>query len=272
MKEAELVARLERVMANYADVMIAFSGGVDSSVVAKAARVVLGDEHVLAVIADSPSLARDELTAAKELATAHDIPLEIVQTNEMQKQEYVANDGHRCYFCKTELFSTLTMLTEKRGTRTLLDGFNRDDEGDYRPGMQAASEWHSVSPLRLAGFTKEDVRAVAKWYGLANWNKPAAPCLSSRFPYQTPITLRGLSQVEKAEQALHQLGFYELRVRHHQPVARIEVPEDQFAAVIEQREKIVEAVLAAGYLFVSLDLVGLRSGSLNSVLGVKPVV
>lgn len=258
--------RLLDIMTRYDSAIVAFSGGVDSSVVAMAAFRALGPQNMVAVMANSPSVAREELQLARTLALEAGFPLEIVATEELDDPRYRANDGQRCYFCKSELFSTLTRLREQKRFAVVMDGYNQDDVGDYRPGLAAGQEWQVVSPLKLAGLGKTAVRDIARQWGLKNWDKPASPCLSSRIPYQTPVTIENLRQVEEAEAALHRLGFANVRVRHHWPVARIEVPQNEFEHLIELRVEVTDAVKKAGYRFVSLDLVGLTSGGLNVLL------
>ena len=258
--------RLLNIMTSYTSAVVAFSGGVDSSVVAMAAFQVMGDQNMVAVMADSPSVAREELQLAQKIALEAGFPCEIVTTREIDDPRYRANDGQRCYFCKSELFSILTRLRQQKRFAVVMDGYNRDDLGDYRPGLVAGHEWQVVSPLKLAGLGKNAVRDIARQWGLKNWDKPASPCLSSRIPYQTPVTIDNLHQVEEAEAALHRLGFANVRVRHHWPVARLEVPQTEFERLIELRVEVVDAVKKAGYRFVSLDLVGLTSGGLNVLL------
>lgn len=258
------------VILRYQSAIVAYSGGVDSTVVAEAAHRALGS-RMLAVTADSPSLAREELTHAKYVAEQAGFSHRVVKTYELDNPEYRANDGRRCYFCKSELFATLTTLRDREGYQIVMDGFNVDDTSDYRPGLKAGQEWQVLSPLKEAGLDKAAVRALASHWGLSNWDKPASPCLSSRFPYHMPITIEAIQQVEMAEQALKVLGFNNVRVRHHHPVARIEVPVADMERLLRHREAVVEVVKHAGYLFVDLDLMGLRSGSLNALLekGVK---
>ncbi len=258
------------IVSQYSSAIVAFSGGVDSSLVALAAARALGPQNMLAVLADSPSVARDEIRIARQLALDAHFRLEIVRTGELNDPRYTANNGQRCYFCKSELFSTLTRLREQKGFAVVLDGYNQDDIGDYRPGLVAGQEWQVVSPLKLAGLGKTAIREVARQWGLKNWAKPASPCLASRIPYQTPVTIENLRQVEEAEAALHRLGFVEVRVRHHWPVARIEVPVNDLHEMVQRRVEVVEAVKKAGYRFVSVDLVGLSSGGLNVLLNVNP--
>lgn len=266
MNEQDGAQRLLDIMAQYDSAIVAFSGGVDSTLVALAAYRALGPERMVAVMADSPSVAREELHQAKAVAAGAGFPMEVVGTQELDDPRYRVNDGQRCFFCKSELFATLTRLCQRKGFAVVMDGFNSDDVGDYRPGLAAGQKWQVVSPLKLAGLGKSAVRDIARQWGLPNWNKPASPCLASRIPYHTPVTVKSLSQVEAAEKALHGLGFSEVRVRHHPPVARIEVPIDRMEEIVRRRHEVAMAVKAAGYQFVSLDLTGLTTGSLNVLL------
>ena len=259
-------SRLLRTIKHYGSALVAYSGGIDSTVVAAAALKVFGVDHVLAVTGDSPSVARSELALAQQVANEVGFPWTSVQTRELQDPRYQINDRSRCYFCKSELYGVLESLRIKMGYRVLMDGFNQDDTGDFRPGLKAGQEHRVVSPLKEAGIGKNAVREIAQRWGLSNWDKPASPCLSSRIPYQTPVTVERLQAVEDAEAALHRLGFNQVRVRHHEHAARIEVPADDFMRILQHREAIVEAVKQAGYAFVSLDLAGFASGSLNTLL------
>lgn len=260
---------LLRTIEQYGPALVAYSGGIDSTVVAVGALRVFGVDHMLAVTGDSPSVARSELASAQQVASEVGFPWTSVETRELQDPRYQINDRSRCYFCKSELYGELESLRIKMGYRVLLDGFNLDDVGDFRPGLKAGMEHHVVSPLKEARLDKTAIRAIARRWGLSNWDKPASPCLSSRIPYQTPVTIERLKTVEHAEAALHRLGFDHVRVRHHGHVARIEVPADDFMRILQHREAIVEAVKQAGYAFVSLDLAGFASGSLNTLLAPK---
>ena len=268
---AALLAGLEQAVAPRQRVMTAYSGGVDSTLVAAAARRVLGKPAAPAVIGDSPSLPRSELAAAIELAEALDLELHVVKPEEQDDPGYVRNAGDRCYFCKTHLYDTLQRAAADLGTRWIANGTNADDLGDHRPGLKAAAEAQVISPLLEAGLGKQAVRAVAKHLGLPNADKPAAACLASRIPYGTQVTPKRLSEVERAEDALRGLGFAGFRVRHHGQVARIEFPEEQMQQVLrpDVRQVVVEAVLRAGFLYAAVDLAGFRSGSGNVALTVQ---
>ncbi len=243
--------------------VVAFSGGVDSSLLAVAARKILGKDGVLAVTADSESLADGELERCEQITTSWDITWQAVSTDELSDDRYVSNDRDRCYWCKSALMDQLEPIArEHNGVITL--GVNLDDLGDHRPGQQAAQERGACFPMVDAKLTKPDVRALAKHWGISTWDRPAMPCLSSRLPYGTQVTVSLLSKVDRAESALRKLGFEDVRVRHYGDTARIELPADQLVHAAEQGDKIVQAVEKVGYRYITLDLAGLRSGNLNS--------
>jgi uncharacterized protein len=267
----ELDAKRDRLLATlraYESVAVAFSGGVDSAVVAKAARLALGDSAV-AVTAVSPSLASGELEAARELARLIGIAHRVIQTSEFEEPRYLANAANRCYFCKTELYTRLEQLLPELGVRVIANGANSDDTGDWRPGMRAADEHRVRSPLIEAGLNKADVRAIARHWSLPAWDKPATPCLSSRIAYGLAVTSERVRQVDAAEQFLRGHGFRELRVRYPQPgVARIEVPLAEIGRFMdpELRRAVVDHLKALGFSSITLDLEGFRSGSMNALL------
>jgi uncharacterized protein len=267
----ELAAKRGRLLAILGDlpgVAVAFSGGIDSTVVAKAAHIALGSRAV-AVTADSASVARSELEDARRLAAHIGIRHVVVATHEFDNPDYLKNDGSRCYHCKSELYSTVEQLLPELGVPVVASGANLDDLGDYRPGLVAAAE-HSVRhPLQEAGFTKADVRALAKHWGLPTWDKPAAPCLSSRLAPGLAVTPERTARVEAAEAVLRALGLRECRVRYHEgDLARVEVPGREIAKLASEpvRTELARAFRRLGFKFVTLDLEGFRSGSLNELV------
>ena len=262
------LARLRTRLEDLDRVVVAFSGGADSAFLAWVANDVLGSTRSLAVTAVSPSLAGAERDDCASLAQEWGLRWRGVETNELERAAYVANDGDRCYHCKAELMDVVAPIATAEGATVVL-GTNVDDLGDHRPGQQAASERGAAFPLVDAGFTKDDVRAWSEQVGLRTWDKPAAACLASRVPYGTAVTVEVLSRVERAERALHALGFRELRVRHYGDIARLEVPLAALTDVVAVREAVVDAVRGAGYRYVTLDLEGLRSGNLNQSLTVR---
>ncbi len=257
--------RLAEALAVYDRVVVAFSGGVDSSVLAHAALRALGRDRVLAVTADSASLATGELAHCAELAATWGLPWRSVGTHELDDPAYVANGADRCARCKSALMDQLEPIARSAGATVVL-GVNLDDLGDHRPGQVVAAERGAGFPLVDAALTKGDVREVALRAGLPVWDRPANPCLSSRIPYGTSVTVDLLGRVDRAELAVRALGFRDVRVRHHGETARIEVPRTDLGAAVERAEEIVAALRPLGYRYVTLDLAGLRSGNLNDVL------
>ncbi len=260
-KFQELKSNIEQ----YDSAIIAFSGGIDSSLVAYVAGDVLG-ARALAVTSASVSLKRADLALTKKLAQDWGIQHKVIVTDELSKPEYRANPTNRCFHCKTSLYTYLDEIAQTEAVAVVLNGTNTDDLGDHRPGLMAANNFEVRSPLAECAFNKADIRALAHELGLENAEKPQAACLSSRFPYGTEITLELLEQVEAAEDVLTDLGFEQCRVRHHGDVARLEVPRHLFPLALEHHQELSERISSTGYNFVALDLAGFKSGSLNKVL------
>lgn len=258
---------LEQRLSDLGRVMVAYSGGVDSAFLAATAHRVLGD-RMLAVLADSPSLARRDLQLAVEFASVHQIPLRIIQTEELERPEYQRNDANRCFHCKDELFTTMEPLGAELGFAAIAYGMNADDKRDYRPGHRAAKEHEVLAPLADAGLTKQEVRLLCRAAGYSLWDRPAAPCLSSRVEYGRAVTREVLQQVEQAEESMRQLGFREFRVRHHGELARVEIARAEMprALSMEMLDAITTALREAGFKYITLDTAGFRSGSLNDLL------
>jgi pyridinium-3,5-biscarboxylic acid mononucleotide sulfurtransferase len=250
-------------------VLVAYSGGVDSAYLAWAAHRVLGNE-MLAVIADSPSLARTQLADALAFAEEQGIPVEVIATAELDRPEYARNDGQRCFHCKDELFTVMEELRTARGFDTIAYGVNVDDQGDFRPGQEAARQHHVAAPLLRAGLTKNEIRQLAQRAGLRIWDKPASACLSSRIEYGRPVTREALDVVEKGEDALRALGFRQFRVRHHGEMVRIEIAQEELdrALTPAMAAQFTAIFKALGFQFITLDLEGFRSGSMNALLPV----
>ncbi|MGB2906581.1 MAG: ATP-dependent sacrificial sulfur transferase LarE [Candidatus Aminicenantaceae bacterium] len=264
---SEKYDRLKALLQDLGRVLVAFSGGVDSTFLLKVAFDELG-ENVLAVIATSETYPEKEIQEATLLAESMNVRYRIIQSCEMENPDFVANPPDRCYHCKMELFSRMQVIADSENIPYVLDGANFEDTGDYRPGSRAAEELKVRSPLKETGFVKDEIRELSRHLGLPTWNKPAMACLSSRFPYYTRIHSEALGQIAQAEEFLRSLGLSQLRVRHHETIARIEVPPEDIARLMDPqlREAIVRRLKQLGYAYVTLDLAGYRTGSLNEIL------
>jgi uncharacterized protein len=262
-KESQLQADLRQL----GRVLVAYSGGVDSAYLAWAAHRALGT-GMLAVIADSPSLARTQLNDAVAFANEQGIPLEVISTSELDRPEYIRNDGQRCFQCKDELFAVMENLRTARDFDAIAYGVNLDDQGDFRPGQQAARQHHVAAPLLQARLTKQEIRELARLAGLRIWDKPASACLSSRIEYGRPVTREALEVVERGEDAVRALGFRQFRVRHHGDIVRIEIAREELARALDpaMAAQFTAIFKALGFKFITLDLEGFRSGSMNSLL------
>ena len=267
---SEKSALLGQTLESLGSLLVAYSGGTDSAYLAFRAHQALGD-RALAVIADSASLPRAELTAALGFATKHGIRTDVLSTAELANPDYQRNDSQRCFHCKDELFTRMEAARQSLGFRHLAYGMNLDDRGDFRPGQKAASLHGALAPLVTAELTKDEIRALAHEAGLELWSKPASACLSSRIAYGLPVTRERLSQVEQAEAALHELGFLKVRVRHHNDLARIEIAREDLprALSLDTLDRITAALRPLGFTYVTLDTAGYRSGSMNDVLPVS---
>ena len=263
-------AVLTRLLQGHGRTLVAYSGGVDSAFLAWSAWQVLGAD-MLAVIADSASLARTQLEDALAFAREQQIPVESVQTSEIERLEYLRNDGARCFHCKDELFTVMESFRKARGFHTIAYGVNVDDQGDFRPGQKAAAEHHIAAPLLDAGLTKQEIRDLAWAAGLRIWDKPASACLSSRIEYGRPVTREALSMVERGEDALRAMGFRQVRVRYHGELVRIEIAKEELPRALDvaMAAELARIFKELGFKFVTLDLEGFRSGSMNALLPVE---
>ncbi len=261
----ELTARIR----SFNNVVVAFSAGVDSTLLVKASVDALGSENVIAATGLSDTYPDEEMQEARELAEEIGVEHVLCKTEELTDPRYAQNSHQRCFFCKSELYSHLERVREQRGFDVIIDGTNADDLGDHRPGLRAARNLGVLSPYEEIGMTKDEIRQISNALDLRTWDKPAFACLSSRFPYGTPITVEKLKQVAEAERVLRQLGFRGFRVRHHDAIARIEVSPEDFPRIIEHHDEIQTGIKDAGYRFVTLDLKGYTSGSLNDELSIK---
>jgi len=259
--------QLQKELGALGRLLVAYSGGVDSAYLAWAAHRVLGND-MLAIIADSPSLARTQLADALAFATEHGIPVEVISTSELDRPEYVSNDGQRCFQCKDELFTVMEKMRAERGFDAIAYGLNVDDQADFRPGQQAAKQHRVSAPLLNAGLTKQEIRDLAREADLRIWNKPASACLSSRIEYGRPVTREALDAVERGEDAIRALGFRQFRVRHHGDIVRIEIAREELPRALspEMAAEFTAIFKRLGFMFVTLDLEGFRSGSMNALL------
>lgn len=262
----ERLEELEGIVGRRGSALVAFSGGVDSSLALAVCARALPKGKVLAVTSNNETYLPSELDLARGFVESLGVEHLVVNTRELDDPNYAKNPSNRCYFCKSTLYSDLARLAEEKGYACVVDGANKDDEGDYRPGRKAAKELGVVSPLSEAGVSKAEVRALAKHLGLQSWDKPALACLSSRFPYGQEITPEKLSQVARAEEFLRGHGFRQARLRHHGDIARLEVGPDEMDKAFAMREEISAEFKDAGFLYVALDLSGYKSGSLNAAL------
>jgi|SRR6266850_4065119 len=253
--------------------LVAYSGGVDSAYLAWMAHQTLG-QNMLAVIADSPSIARTQLDDAISFVKEQGIPVEVIPTEEVDRPEYIRNDALRCFHCKDELFTVMEAYREKHGFDSIAYGVNLDDQGDFRPGQQAARQHHVSAPLLDAGLSKQDIRQMAEAAGLRVWDKPASACLSSRIEYGRPVTREALSVVEQGEDALRAMGFRQFRVRHHGDIVRIEVAKEELGRALDpaMAAEFTRLFKGLGFKFVTLDLEGFRSGSMNALLPVNDLL
>jgi uncharacterized protein len=259
----EKLLKLEKWFKGQPGSIVAFSGGIDSSLLLFLARRWQGRAGAIGVISDSESLKRKDFQLAQSFSRQFDIILEVIETRELEDKRYSENPVDRCFFCKDHLYTDLQVISEKYPGFPVLNGTNADDHGDYRPGMKAAAKYQVLSPLAECGITKEEIREIARYFELPNWNKPASPCLSSRIPYTHPITRKKLIEIERAEELLNGFGFEDVRVRHYGDYGKIEVRREELPRLLEIQKSVVEKIRAIGFPEVIIDEEGLVSGKLN---------
>lgn len=269
---AQKQSALDGILRSLGRTLVAYSGGADSAFLAWAAYQALSND-MLAVVADSPSLARFQLADATAFANEQNIPLEVIRTDELNRPEYVRNDGARCFHCKDELFTVMEEFARTRGFCSIAYGVNLDDKSDFRPGQAAASQHKVAAPLLEARLTKQEIRELARTAGLRIWDKPASACLSSRIEYGRPVTAEALTAVEKGEDALRNLGFRQFRVRHHGEIVRIEIAREEMPRALMQQmaAEFTRIFKLLGFKFVTLDLEGFRSGSMNALIPAEEI-
>ena len=265
-RECWKLIKLREILKNLKRVVIAYSGGVDSTFLLKVAKDILGKENVLAITADSPIHPDEEIKSAKKIAKKIGARHLIIKTKELKNSFFVRNSPKRCYYCKRGLFTRLTKIAKKKNLSFILDGTNSDDAEDFRPGTKAVKEFKIRTPLKEAKLTKNEIRILSKRMNLPTWNKPSLTCLATRFPYGMKITEKNLDKVYQAEKFLKKIGIQQVRVRHHNQIARIEVLTEDMSKILKERKKIVSRFKGLGYRYVAVDLEGYRSGSMDEVL------
>ncbi len=266
MKLAQKLNRLKKIILSSESAVIAFSGGVDSTFLLFVASGVLSSDKILAVTANSATYPQQELALAKNIAKAFRVKHKVINTQELKDKKFISNPVNRCYFCKKELFSSLKIIAKKDGLKSVFDASNLSDKKDFRPGAKAKNESGVRSPLQEAGLSKPDIRKLSRKFGLSNWDKPALACLASRIPYGTPITERILHRIDTGEAFLNKIGFKQLRLRDYNGLCRIEVPQKDLCRLILMSKRIVDKMKRLGYNYITLDLEGYRTGSLNEVV------